>query len=87
MPCNSRRQIIAGKGAHHEHVSMSEINKAQNSIDHGVAQRDQGENRSEGEAVDQLLKEFTQSKIVGVGHQPKRPSNSASDAFAFGLGL
>src|SRR4030095_209847 len=76
---NSRRQVVAGKGAHHEHISMSEIDKTQDSIDHGVAQRNQGENRSEGEAVDQLLKEFTQSKIVGSA-QPKRLSNLSNSA-------
>ena len=48
-------RIVTDKRADHENIAVGEINEAQNAIDHGVAQGEQGVNRPQGKAVDQLL--------------------------------
>ena len=58
-----RHGVIADERPHHEHVTMGKIDKAQNSIDHGVAQRQQGINRPQRQPVDHLLEKFSQDEI------------------------
>jgi hypothetical protein len=56
-------EIEPGEGADHKNVAVSEINEAENAIDHGISERDQRVDRSERESVDDLL-----NKIVKIGH-------------------
>jgi hypothetical protein len=42
-------------GADHHDLAMREIDEAQNAVNHGVAERDQGINAAQNEAVNQLL--------------------------------
>ena len=55
---DARREIVAGKRSQHEDIAMSEIDEAQNAVDHGVAQSDEGVEGAEGKSVDDLLGEF-----------------------------
>ena len=43
------------KGPEHIDLSLGEVDQAQDAIDHGVAQGDQGVNTAGGETVEQLL--------------------------------
>ena len=56
-----RREVKSGERAEHENVAVREIDEAQDAIDHRVAERDEGENRAERQAVDELLEEFGQA--------------------------
>ncbi len=47
-----------GEGADHEHVAMGEIDHADDAVDHRVADGDQAVDRSERDAVDELLDEI-----------------------------
>jgi hypothetical protein len=42
---------------------MREIDEAKYAVDHGVAERNQGENRAERQAIDELLEKFGQSEL------------------------
>ena len=55
---NSRdfwRKIKSGERTQHKNVAVGKVDETENSIDHRVAKRNQGENRAEGQAVDELL--------------------------------
>jgi hypothetical protein len=47
----------AHERAHHEHLAMREVDQADDAVDHGVAQGDQGVHAAQDQAVDDLLKE------------------------------
>ena len=55
--------IVADERPDHEHVRVREIDEAQDTVDHRVAERDERVDGAEGEAVDQLLEEFGQVKV------------------------
>jgi hypothetical protein len=46
----------AHQGADHKHLAMGEVDQADDAVDHGVAQRDQGVHAAQHQAVDDLLK-------------------------------
>ncbi len=48
-------QHKAGIGADHINVAMGEIDQPQDAVNHRVAERDERVDRSDGQAVDQLL--------------------------------
>ena len=51
------REVVADVGADHVDVAVREVDQAQDAVDHRVAQGDQGVDRPERQAVDQLLEE------------------------------
>ena len=52
------------KGAAHVDFPLGEIDQAQNAIDHGIAQGDEGINTAGGQAVDQLLEKHQDVGII-----------------------
>lgn len=54
----TRRRKISDVGADHKYVTMRKINKAQDTVDHGVPERYQRIDRAERDTVDQLLKKL-----------------------------
>lgn len=55
---DDRGCVEAGKSADHQDVTVGEVDELEQPVDHTVAERDQGIDRAEREAVDQLLKKF-----------------------------
>ena len=49
---------VPDEGAHHEDVRVREVDEAQDAVDHRVAERDQGVDGPQGEAVQELLEEL-----------------------------
>ena len=62
-----RREIKSGEGAEHEYVAVREIDEPEDAIDHRVTERDEGENRAERQAVDELLEKFGQRQLIVDG--------------------
>ncbi len=56
-----RREEIARISSKHIDVAVSEIDEAQHTVDHRVAKSDQGIDRAERNAVDELLYDLNQS--------------------------
>src|SRR4030095_8523354 len=48
-------QEVSGKSAEHEHVTVGEVDEAQDSINHRVPKGDQRVNGTQRQAVDELL--------------------------------
>jgi hypothetical protein len=42
---------------------VRKIDKAENAVNHRVAERDKGQNRAERQAIDELLEKFGQSEL------------------------
>ena len=57
--------VEPGKSAEHVHIAVREVDEAQHSKDHRVTERDQGVDRAQGDAVDELLKKLDQ--LLGAG--------------------
>ena len=55
------REVVTGKRPDHEDLTVREIDEPQHTVNHCVTQRDQRVNRSERNAVDELLAEFVDS--------------------------
>ncbi|VDR29141.1 Uncharacterised protein [Raoultella terrigena] len=53
--CRQRRQ-----GADHQNIAVGKVNDAQDAVHHGVAERDQGIDASQHDAIDELLYECVQ---------------------------
>ena len=51
-------QVVADEGPDHKHLGMGEIDEAQDSVNHRVAERDKRIDGTEGETVEKLLEEF-----------------------------
>ena len=51
-------RVEAGKGADHQNIAVSEVDKLQEAVNHAVAECDQGIDHPKGETIDQLLKEL-----------------------------
>ena len=51
-------QVVTAKSADHENIAMCEVDKAQNTVNHRVTQRDQRIERAQREPVNQLLEKF-----------------------------
>jgi hypothetical protein len=71
-PLQLPRKVVPGVGAQHVNVAVREVDEPQHAVDHGVAERDQGVDRPQGEAVDELLE-----KRRHLGTDPNFPSSPA----------
>ncbi len=54
------QQVIGRKSPEHEDIPMGKVDQTQYPVDHGVAQGDEGIDRSELKTIDGLLDEITQ---------------------------
>src|SRR2546430_1504723 len=54
-------KIVPRESANHKHIAMREIDEAQHSINHRIAERDESIDRTKGNAIDELLEEFVHS--------------------------
>ena len=50
-------EVVAGERAEHVDVAVREVDEAQHAVHHRVAERDEGVDGAEREAVDELLEE------------------------------
>ncbi len=57
-----RSGIISDERPDHENVAMGEVDEAQHSVDHGVAERDKRIDAAEGNAVNDLLQQFAHAR-------------------------
>ena len=57
-PVNERREVVTRERAKHEDVTVGEVDEPQDAVNHRVAQRDKRVNRTERQAIDQLLEKF-----------------------------
>ena len=55
LPPSAISRVRADIGAVHEDGAMGKVDEADDPVDHGVAQRDDGVDRADGQAVDDLL--------------------------------
>ncbi len=55
----NRGGVVADEGPDHEDIAVGKIDKAQDAIDHRIAERNQGINTAERDTVYDLLQQFT----------------------------
>ncbi len=71
--------MTADIGGHHQQVAVGEVDEAQDAVDHGVADGDEGVETAQGQAVDQLLQEGEEIhggiilKILGIWPEDRPP--------------
>ena len=52
-------------GADHHHFAVGEVDQLEDAVHHGVAQRDQGVDAAQHQAVDELLEKNIQGRLLG----------------------
>src|SRR5690606_27626089 len=67
-------------GTHHDHIAMGEIDQADDAVHHGVAQRHQGVDTADRDAIDQLLEQNVHEPFTCSHSAGGRCSEAAANA-------
>src|SRR5690606_7401733 len=75
------RQVVAGEGPQHEDLGVREVDELQHAVDHRVAQRDEGVDRTQGKTVDEVLEELGHGSIAFAKVAPRLRISSTTAGF------
>ena len=67
MQLDARNRIETDESAHHEDITVGEVDQAHDAVDHGISQGDQGIYEAQLQSVDDLLKEEVGFAISATG--------------------